>query len=38
VESAEQDKVRTFAVQALIATAQAQLGWGGTPTALPGSA
>jgi hypothetical protein len=38
VESAEQDKVRTFAVQALIATAQAQLGWGGTPTAFPGSA
>jgi hypothetical protein len=38
VESAEQDNVRTFAVQTLIATAQSQLGWGGTPSAFPGSA
>jgi late competence protein required for DNA uptake (superfamily II DNA/RNA helicase) len=38
VEHAEQDAVRSFATQALISTAQAQLGWGGTPTAFPGSA
>ncbi|HET6296003.1 MAG TPA: ferritin-like domain-containing protein [Kribbella sp.] len=36
VESAEMDKVRTFAVQALIATARDQLTWGGAPAAFPG--
>ena len=30
------DKVRTFAVQSLIATARDQLTWGGAPTAFPG--
>jgi hypothetical protein len=37
VESAEQDNIRAFSIQALIATAQAQLTWGGTPTVFPGS-
>ena len=36
VESAEQAKVRTFAIQTLIATASTQLGWGGAPLAFPG--
>jgi hypothetical protein len=36
VESAEQAKVRTFAIQTLIATASTQLGWGGAPVAFPG--
>lgn len=36
VEAAEQDKVRAFAVQALIATARDQLSWSGTPAAWPG--
>ncbi|WP_432949641.1 ferritin-like domain-containing protein [Kribbella sp. CA-253562] len=36
VEAAEQDRTRAFAVQALIATARDQLGWGGRPTAFPG--
>jgi hypothetical protein len=36
VEAAEQDKVRSFAVQALMATARDQLSWGGTPAAWPG--
>jgi hypothetical protein len=36
VESAEKDTVRSFGVQALIATARAQLTWGGTPQAFPG--
>jgi hypothetical protein len=36
VEAAEQDKVRAFAVQALIATARDQLSWGGTPATWPG--
>jgi hypothetical protein len=36
VESAEQETVRAMAIQALMSTAQVQLGWGGTPTAFPG--
>ena len=36
VESAEQTKVRTFAIQTLITTSRTQLTWGGTPTAFPG--
>jgi hypothetical protein len=36
VESAEQAKVRTYAIQTLIATASTQLGWGGAPVAFPG--
>jgi len=36
VESAEQAKVRTFAIQTLIATASTQVGWGGAPLAFPG--
>ena len=36
VESAEQAKVRTFAIQTLIATASSELGWGGAPVAFPG--
>jgi hypothetical protein len=36
VEAAEKDTVRTLAIQALIATARAQLTWGGTPQAFPG--
>lgn len=36
VESAEQPKVRTYAIQTLIATASTQLGWGGAPVAFPG--
>ncbi|GAA1513193.1 ferritin-like domain-containing protein [Kribbella lupini] len=36
VEAAEQDRTRTFAVQALIATSREQLAWGGKPTAFPG--
>jgi hypothetical protein len=36
VESAEQDRTRTFAIQALIATSREQLGWGGRPSAFPG--
>ncbi|ADB32000.1 hypothetical protein Kfla_2935 [Kribbella flavida DSM 17836] len=36
VEAAEQDGPRTFAVQALIATAREQLAWGGRPEAFPG--
>jgi Domain of unknown function (DUF4439) len=38
VEAAEQNPVRTFAVQALIACSQAQLSWGGSPAAFPGDA
>jgi len=36
VESAETDKVRTFAIQSLITTARDQLSWGGAPVAFPG--
>lgn len=36
VEAAEKDTVRSLAVQSLIATARAQLTWGGTPQAFPG--
>ncbi|TWD83537.1 uncharacterized protein DUF4439 [Kribbella amoyensis] len=36
VEAAEQDRIRSFAVQALIATAQDQLSWSGTPATWPG--
>jgi hypothetical protein len=36
VESAGMDKVRTFAIQSLIATARDQLSWGGAPAAFPG--
>ena len=38
VEATEQDRVRTFAIQALIACSQTQLGWGGSPAAFPGDA
>jgi hypothetical protein len=37
VEAAEQDPVRTFAVQAVIAYSRVELGWGGSPAAFPGS-
>lgn len=37
VEAAEQPAVRTLAVQTLLTTATAQLGWGGAPTLFPGS-
>ncbi|MGC4942726.1 ferritin-like domain-containing protein [Kribbella sp. DT2] len=36
VETAEQDRTRTFAIQALIATSREQLSWGGKPAAFPG--
>jgi len=38
VEATDQNPVRTFAVQALIACSQAQLSWGGSPAAFPGDA
>jgi hypothetical protein len=38
VEATEQDPVRTFAIQALIACSQAQLSWGASPAAFPGNA
>jgi hypothetical protein len=38
VEAAEQNPVRTFAIQVLIACSQAQLSWGGSPAAFPGDA
>ncbi|HZO67652.1 MAG TPA: DUF4439 domain-containing protein [Kribbellaceae bacterium] len=38
VEAATDAKVRTVAVQALVATAREQALWGGTPTAFPGAA
>jgi hypothetical protein len=38
VEAAEQPAVRAFAIQGLLATANAQLAWGGAPAAFPGDA
>jgi hypothetical protein len=37
VEAAESDRIRAFAVQALIATASTQLAWGAGPSAFPGN-
>lgn len=37
VEAAETGRVRSFAIQALVATAGEQLTWGGTPAAWPGA-
>jgi hypothetical protein len=36
VEAAEQPVIRVFAIQTLLATASAQLSWGGAPVAFPG--
>ncbi|TDD30310.1 DUF4439 domain-containing protein [Kribbella turkmenica] len=36
VEAAGQPAVRAFAIQTLLATASAQLAWGGAPVAFPG--
>ncbi|GAA0615678.1 ferritin-like domain-containing protein [Kribbella sandramycini] len=38
VEAAEQPAVRKLAIEQLLATATAQLSWGGAPVALPGDA
>jgi len=38
VEAAQQPAVRVFAIQTLLATASAQLSWGGAPVAFPGDA
>jgi hypothetical protein len=38
VEAAGSNRVRTFAVQSLMATASTQLNWGGKPSAFPGNA
>lgn len=37
VESAESGKVRSLAIQALVATAREQAVWGGAPAAFPGA-
>ncbi|GAA2791145.1 ferritin-like domain-containing protein [Kribbella solani] len=37
VEAAEQAPVRAFAVERLLASATAQLAWGGAPVAFPGA-
>ena len=38
VEAAEQPAVRSLAIATLLASANAQLSWGGAPVALPGDA
>ena len=37
VEAAEQPAIRAFAIESLLASASAQIAWGGAPTAFPGA-